>query len=80
MRDAARMKPWDMTVAIAIGLVIGAFLWWGSYVPSEGVFQNPQFAIVPAAIGILIVDVRNRRKQVGHYDPKVIAWNKRGRV
>jgi hypothetical protein len=80
MRDAARMKPWDMTVGIAIGLVIGAFLWWGSYVPSEGVFQNPQLVIVPAAIGILIVDARNRRKQVGQYDPEVIARNKRGRV
>ena len=80
MRDAARMKPWKMTVGIAVGLVIGVLLWWGSYVPSQGLFQNPQLVIVPAAIGILIVNVRNRRKKVGPYDPAVIARNKRGRV
>lgn len=78
--DAPRMRPWNMTVGIAIGLVIGAVLSWGSYVPSEGMFQNPQLVIVPAAIGILIVNNRNRRKQVGQYDPKVVAGNKRGRV
>jgi hypothetical protein len=49
----------------------------GSYVPSEGMFQNPQRVIVPAAIVIAIVDVRNRRKKVGQYDPKGIARNKR---
>ena len=73
------MKPWNMTVGIAIGLVIGGFLWWGSYVPSEGIFQNPK-VIGPATIGILVVNVRNRRKKVGAYDPEVIARNKRGRV
>lgn len=74
------MKPWKMSVGVATGFVIGMFLWWGSYGPSEGMFQNPQLVIVPAAIGILIVNVRNRRKKVGLYDPKIIALNKRGRL
>jgi len=74
------MKPWNMTVAIVIGLVVGVLLWWGSYVPSEGIFQNPQLVIGPAAIAILIVAVRNRRKKVGPYDPEVIARNKRGKL
>ncbi|MEG3085688.1 hypothetical protein U1707_18770 [Sphingomonas sp. PB2P12] len=74
------MKPWNMSVGRATGLVIGSFLWWGSYVPSEGMFQNPQLVIVPAAIGILIVNVRNKRKKVGPYDPEIIAQNKRGRL
>lgn len=74
------MKPWNMTVGIAIGMVIRVFLWWGSYVPSEGMFRNPQLVIVPAAVGSLIVNVRNRRQKVGPYDPEIIALNKRGRV
>ncbi len=69
-----------MTVGIAIGLVVGVLLWWGSYVPGKGLLQNPQLVIVPAALAILIVSVRNRRKRVGPYDPEVIARNKRGRV
>ncbi len=74
------MKPWNMNVGMTIGLAVGVLLWWGSYVPSEGIFQNPQLVIVPAAIAIVIVSVRNRRKKVGPYDPEVIARNKRGRV
>jgi hypothetical protein len=74
------MKPWNMTVGIAIGLLVGVLLWWSSYVPSAGIFQNPQLVIVPAAIAIFIVSVRNRRKKVGPYDPEDIARNKRGRV
>ena len=74
------MKPWNMTVGIAVGLVIGVLLWWSNYVPSEGMVQNPQLVIVPAAIAILIVSVRNKRKKVGAYDPGVIARNKRGKV
>jgi hypothetical protein len=80
MHHAARMKPWNLMVGMAIGLAIGVLLWWSSYVPSKGMFQNPQLIIVPAAIGILIVSARNRRKKVGTYDPEVIAQNKRGRM
>lgn len=74
------MKPWNMTVGLAIGLSIGFVLWWNSYVPDDGIFQNWQLVIGPAAIAIVIVSVRNRWKKVGPYDPEVIARNKRGRV
>jgi hypothetical protein len=69
-----------MTAGIVIGLAVGGLLWWGSYVPGAGTFQNPQLVIVPAAIGILIVSARNRQKKGGPYDPEVIARNKRGRM
>ena len=74
------MKPWNMTVGIAIGLMVEVLLWWARYVSSEGIFQNPQLVVMPAAIASLIVTVRNRRKKVGPYDPEVIARTKRGRV
>ena len=72
-------KPWNMNIGMLIGLLTGAAL-WGSYVPGAGMFQNPQFVIVPAAIAIFVVSVRNKRKKVGPYDPEVIARNKRGRM
>ena len=61
-------------------MVVGVLLWWSSYVPSKGVLQNPQLVIVPMAIAIVIVSVRNRRRKVGPYDPETIARNKRGRA
>jgi len=73
------MKPWNMKYGIALGLVVGALLWWGSYVPGEGIFQNLQLLIVPVATAIVVVSARNRRKKVGPYDPEVIVRNKRGR-
>jgi hypothetical protein len=75
-----KSKPWNMMVGVGIGLIIGALLWWSSYVPGAGLFQNPQILIVPAALGALIVSLRNRRKKVGPYDPDVIARNRKGRV
>ena len=80
MQDATRVKPWNMIVGITIGLAIGVLLWWGSYAPGEGIFQNLKLVIFPAAIAILIVSVRNRRKKISPYDPEVIVGNKRGRV
>jgi hypothetical protein len=74
------MKPWNMAFGMVIGLAAGLLLWWGSYVPGAGLFQNLQLIVVPAAVGILIVSIRNRRKNVGPYDPEVIARNKRGRL
>ena len=74
------MKPWNMNVGMMIGLAVGTLLWWSSYVPGAGMFQNLQVVIVPAAVAILIVSVRNRRKKVGPCDPKIIARNKRGRL
>jgi hypothetical protein len=69
-----------MTLGMVTGLAAGLLLWWSSYVPGAGWFQNLRLIVVPAAVGILIVSIRNRRKQVGPYDPEVIARNKRGRL
>lgn len=69
-----------MTLGMAIGLAAGLLLWWGSYVPGAGWFQNLQLILVPPAIGILIVSIRNRRKKAGPYDPEVIGRNKYGRL
>lgn len=74
------MKPWNMNLGIVIGLSMGLLLWWGSYASGAGMFQNLQLIVVPAAIAILIVSVRNKRKKVGPYAPKVVARNKRGRI
>lgn len=63
MQDIARMKRWNMTFEIAIGLAAGALLSSGSYVPNEGILQHPQLLIVSVAIAIVIVWVRNRRKE-----------------
>ncbi len=73
-------KPWSMNRGLVIGLFIGGLLWWGAYEPSEGLFQNSQLIIFPAAMGILIVTLRNRMKKVGAWDPEIIARNRRGRV
>lgn len=73
-------KPWRTSVGFTIGLLIGALLWWNAYDPSQGIFQNVGLLVTSAAFAILIVDIRNRRKKVGHYDPEVIAENRRGRV
>jgi hypothetical protein len=64
----------------AVGLLIGGLLWWSAYEPAESLFQNPQLIIVPAAIGVFIVALRNRRKKVGPWDPETIARNARGQV
>lgn len=78
--DVALMKPWNMSFGIVVGLAVGALLWWSSYVPGRGMFQNSHLVIAPAAIAILIVSVRHKRRKVGPYDPEIIARNKRGRM
>jgi hypothetical protein len=60
--------------------LIGATLWWSSYVPGDGLFQNLQLLLMPAAFGIGVVGLRNKRKRVGPSDPETIAKNKRGRL
>ena len=65
---------------MALGLVGGALLWWSSFVPGAGLFQNPQLLLLPSAMAILVVSIRNKRKKVGSFDPEIMAQNNRGRV
>ena len=76
------MKPklWRTEVGALAGLAIGLLVWWSAYDPGAGLFQNPQLVIVPAALGILVVILRNRRKKVGPDDPETRARNESGRV
>ncbi len=62
------------------GLLVGAFLWWANYLPGAGPFHNLHLLILPAAVGIFVVGLRNGQKKVGIYHPDVVAQNKRGRV
>jgi hypothetical protein len=78
--DPTKPKPWPVEIGMACGLAVGAVLWWGSFVEGGGLFQNPQLILLPAAIGVTAVALRNRRKRVGVYDPEIIARNKGGRV
>lgn len=77
-----RTKPkwWRMEIGMMLGGLVGAPLWWISYLPGGGLFQNLHLILCPAAIGIGIVASRNKREQVGYHDPEIIAQNKRGRV
>jgi hypothetical protein len=78
--QVTKPKPWRTDVGVAIGALSGALIWWNAYDPRAGLFQNPQFILVPAVVGLLIVGFRNKRKKVGPYDPEIIALNKRGRA
>lgn len=69
-----------MEIGAAIGLAIGGLLWWDAYEPGLGLFQNAKLLLVPVVVGILVVIVRNWRKQVGPFDPDVQESNKRGRL
>ncbi len=78
--DLKKPKPWSMGGGMALGLVGGALLWWSSFVPGAGLFQNPQLLLLPSAMAILVVSIRNKRKKVGSFDPEIMAQNNRGRV
>jgi hypothetical protein len=73
-------KPWRSELGAIFGLAIGALVWWFAYDPGAGLLQKPQLLIVPAALGVLVVTLRNRSKKVGPYDPDVIGRNSRGRL
>ncbi|MGE4322046.1 MAG: hypothetical protein AB7E60_03350 [Sphingobium sp.] len=75
-----KRKPWRVEVGMLIGTGLGAILWTVSFVPGGGFFQNLELITGPAVIGFLIVALRNRREEVGYYDPENIKQNKRGRV
>ena len=69
-----------MEIGAAIGLAIGGLLWWDAYEPGLGLFKNAKLLLFPVVVGILVVIVRNWRKQVGAFDPDVQECNKQGRV
>ena len=69
-----------MGIGAAIGLAIGGLLWWDAYQPGQGLFRNARLLLFPVAAGMLVVVVRNWRKQVGPFDPDVQERNKRGRL
>jgi hypothetical protein len=76
----AERKPWRIEIGAAIGLAIGSLLWWDAYEPGLGLFRNATLLLAPVAGGVLLVIVRNWRKQVGPFDPDVQESNKQGRV
>jgi hypothetical protein len=78
--DPAAPRPWRLEAGLAIGLMVGAGLWWLNYLPGAGLFHNLHLLIVPPAAGAFIVIQRNSRKQVGAYDPRIVAQNRKGRV
>jgi hypothetical protein len=59
-----RPKPWSLKRGFVGGLIFGTLIWWSAFEPALGAFQKPQLLVVPAAIGILIVILRNRIKGV----------------
>ena len=65
---------------MVLGLVVGVLLWLGAYEPDGGLMQNLQLLAVPTALGAGFVGLRNWCRQVGPFDPEIIAENKRGRV
>lgn len=72
-------KPWRTEIGAAIGLIVGGLLWLGAYEPGLGLFQNAELVLFSVVAGILVVIVRNWRKQVGPFDRDVQESNKRGR-
>jgi hypothetical protein len=76
----AEGKPWRIKIGAAIGLAIGGLLWLDAYESGRGLFQNAERLLIPVVVGILVVIVRNWRKQVGPFDPDVQESNKQGRV
>ena len=73
-----KAKPWRIEVGAIVGLAIGFVVWWSAYDAGAGLLQKPQLLIVPAALGLFVVSLRNRRKRVGPYDPEIIERNRRG--
>ena len=75
-----KARPWRTELGAIVGLAVGLLVWWSAYDPAAGLLQNSQLVIVPAAVGVLVVSLRNRWKKVGPYDPEIIERNKSGVV
>lgn len=69
-------KLWKTDIGMIVGLAIGFAVWWSAYDPTSGLLQNLQLLIIPAALGVLVVVLRNRHKKVGPFDPAIIKQNK----
>ncbi|HEY1124257.1 MAG TPA: hypothetical protein VGE65_01380 [Sphingobium sp.] len=78
--DPATPKPWHVEAGAGVGLLVGTVLWWVNYLPGAGLFHNLHLVILPMGVGFFIVTLRNSRKKVGAYNPRIVAQNKRGRV
>lgn len=76
----AKPKPWSVKAGMAVGLVVGALLWLEAYESGHGLMQNLQLLLGPVAVGAGLVGLRNWLRQVGPFDPAIIAENKQGRV
>jgi hypothetical protein len=61
-------KPWRVGIGVLVGLIVGIAIWWSAFEPRMGIFQQPQLIVVPAALGVLIVILRNKRRATGHLD------------
>ena len=73
-------KPWRLDVGAMVGLAVGLLFCWSAYDPASGLLQKLNLILVPTTAGMLVVNLRNRRKKVGSYDPETIERNKRGVV
>jgi|GEM_PF-3518433 len=78
--DPEGPRAWPLEAGLIVGFMAGAILWWIAYLPGASLFHNLHLLIVPPALGGFIVTLRNSRKKVGAYDPRIVAQNKRGRV
>lgn len=76
----AKPKPWSVKVGTAVGAVAGVLLWLNAYETGGGLLQNLRLLLVPTVLGATVIGLRNWHRQVGPFDPDVIAENKRGRV
>ena len=80
MEDPSRPKRWRIEAGIVTGLLAGAILWWLTYLPGDGLFRNLHLLLIPPALGAFIVALRNSRKKIGAYDPRIVEQNRKGRV
>lgn len=71
--------PWPMKTGFFIGAAIGGFTLLLSPI-SRTTSQQLSLIIVPAAIGILVVIIRNSWRKAGEFNPKHQEKNKRGRL
>jgi len=78
--DPQRPKVWRIEAGLGAGLLVGAVFWWLKYLPGAGLFHNLHLFVVPAAIGGFLVVLRNSRKRIGAYDPRIVVQNRKGRV